>query len=120
MKNIFTKNHGYSLGCIKAFALVIIIILVLFATDSFAQLAQQQPTFASIDNLEAASDSTKLFEVQTQKQKVIEFIVQKQSDMYEGSESLKDAYNKLSQMNIAIQLYEEKLKLHEQIKKEKM
>jgi len=58
------------------------------------------------------ADSTQYENLIKQKQKLIEFIVQKQSDIYEAQEQLKDAYNKLSQLNIAIQLYDEKLKMY--------
>jgi len=67
---------------------------------------------------EAEKDSTQLANLQQQKQKLIEFIVQKQSDIYEAQEQLKQAYNQLSQLNIAIQLYEEKIKLYKEVKKD--
>ncbi|MGK9367518.1 hypothetical protein ACSSWA_01295 [Melioribacter sp. Ez-97] len=65
----------------------------------------------------AAADSTKLANLMQQKKQVVEFIVQKQSEIYEAEKQLKEAYNKLSQLNIAIQLYEEKLKLYRELKK---
>ncbi|MGK9477931.1 hypothetical protein [Melioribacter sp. OK-6-Me] len=65
----------------------------------------------------AADDSTKLANLMQQKKQVVEFIVQKQSEIYEAEKQLKEAYNKLSQLNIAIQLYDEKLKLYKELKK---
>jgi len=79
---------------------LILLLLIMFITTINAQSNQYK------------ADSTQYENLIKQKQKLIEFIVQKQSDIYEAQEQLKDAYNKLSQLNIAIQLYDEKLKMY--------
>lgn len=79
---------------------LILVLLIMFVTTIHAQ------------NNQYKADSTQYENLIKQKQKLIEFIVQKQSDIYEAQEQLKDAYNKLSQLNIAIQLYDEKLKMY--------
>jgi len=67
----------------------------------------------------AETDSTQLANLMQQKKQVIEFIVQKQSEIYEAEKQLKEAYNKLLQLNIAIQLYDEKLKLYKELNERK-
>lgn len=114
MKNKIILGHGYSFGCLKSILIILVIGLLLAITAH----AQAKDSVKVHQEISLTADSTSYSNYQAQKQKLVEFIVQKQSEIYEATEALKDAYNKLSQLNIAIQGYEEKFKLYRQMKKE--
>lgn len=77
------------------------------------QLFAQEKTLTDLKTTsDIKSDSTTLGLYNQKKDEVVKQIVQIQSTIYESQEQLKDAYNKLSQLNIAIDLLEQKIKLY--------
>jgi len=118
MKNKIILKHGY--GCSS---IVLVVAVLFFAAVS---VFGQQITTGTIDvqnikkdTISLAADSTIYNDYKKQKDDLVQYIVQKQSELYEAKESLDEAYIKLSQFNIALQLYEEKFKLFKQLKEEK-
>jgi hypothetical protein len=90
--------------------LLLITIALLFSMQLYAQ----EKTTTDIK-----SDSTTYQMYQQKKDEVVKTIVQIQSTIYESQEQLKDAYNKLSQLNIAIDLLEQKLKMYDETSNKK-
>lgn len=91
------------------------VIMFMLSVAVFGQTATK-----NIDVKETiAADSLNYHDYQKKKDDLIKNIVQIQSTMFENNETLKEAYQKLSQLNIAITAYEEKFKLYNQLKKEK-
>ncbi|GEM_PF-3784185 len=119
MKNKIILKHAYGYS-----GIVVLTIMVLFftAVSAFGQQIMTDTIDVKDvkkDTISLAADSTIYNDYKKQKDDLVQYIVQKQSELYEAKESLDEAYIKLSQFNIALQLYEEKFKLFKQLKEEK-
>lgn len=91
--------------------IVLIVVTILFL--STIAIAQDKKT------IKVDADSVTLQSYNAQKEELIKKIVQLQSDLFELKETREKYYSELSQLNLAISLYEEKLKNKKVNEKEK-
>jgi|GEM_PF-5544115 uncharacterized protein YlxW (UPF0749 family) len=81
-----------------------VFVVVCLLSLSTVSIAQGKST------VKVNADSVALKSYQDQKEQLVQKIVQVQSDLLELKEQREKYYNELSQLNIAIMLYEEKTK----------